>query len=139
VADDDFLDLLNSVSKKARESGFSTLDLRERIIYCVDWLQFEVAQGGLETFYSNSAGNNAVATVEALGVIGAHECAGALRALHALFPGGTPAEDQAVRGEQIDQLRSQQGSMIFRELEERLTPELDALPEMLEAYLNRAV
>jgi hypothetical protein len=78
--------LLDRVSKRARELGISTLSPSEGIIFCVDWLDFEVVQGGLETFYMNTTGDHADITVEALEAIGATECAAGLRSLHTLFP-----------------------------------------------------
>lgn len=137
VEPNDAAELLDQVSKRGREHGVSALSPSERVIFCVDWLDFEVIQGGLETFYMNTAGDHANITVEALETIGATECAAGFRSLHALFPGGAPAPTQAERYDQLAELRRVHGAGVFREWERTLRDSFDDLRGKLEEYLVR--
>lgn len=93
----DHAEIMNSCSDKAQREGHDALNEVERVVVLVSWVKFEVALGGLDTFYYNSAGDQAVPTVDALEAVGATRAAKALRAANALFPGGSPPRDREKR------------------------------------------
>lgn len=81
--------------------GLEQLSEAEKVASLVSYVDFEVALGGLDSFYYNSAGDEAVHTVAALEAIGATRAASALRSANALFPGGSTPRD---RGDRFDGL-----------------------------------
>lgn len=67
------------------------------MVVLVSRANFEIQLGGLDAFFYNSAGNEAVSTVAALEAVGATRAASALRAANALFPGGAPPRHRQKR------------------------------------------
>jgi hypothetical protein len=89
--------VMNACDKKAEKLGLSALTSVERTVVLVSIANFEIELGGLTSFFYNTAGNAAQATVAALVDIGAERAAFALRRANALFPGGNPAVDRERR------------------------------------------
>jgi hypothetical protein len=89
--------VMNSCDIKAQRVGLSRLTAAERVVVLVSRANFEIELGGLDAFYYNSAGDEAVATVAALKAVGATQAASALREANALFPGGSPPPDREKR------------------------------------------
>ena len=100
--------VMNSCDAKAERVGLSALSEVERVVVLVNRVNFEVIQGGLTTFFYNSAGNHAAETVPALVAVGADKAATALQSAMALFPGGSPPAD---RDERYDGWRAVSGSL----------------------------
>jgi hypothetical protein len=90
-------EVINSCDALAERVGLAALSAIERTIVLVSRINFEVELGGLDSFYYNSAGNEAVASVAALEAVGATHAAEALRAANSLFPGGIPAQNREER------------------------------------------
>jgi hypothetical protein len=88
---------MNSCDDKAQRLGLARLTAVERVVVLVSRANFEIELGGLDTFYYNSAGDEAAPTVDALEAVGATQAASALRAANALFPGGSPPRDREKR------------------------------------------
>jgi hypothetical protein len=89
--------VMNSCDAKAQRLGLKRLTATERIVVLVSRANFEIELGGLDAFYYNSAGDEAVLTVDALEVVGATQAASILREANALFPGGSPPRDREKR------------------------------------------
>ena len=60
-------------------------------------LEAEVNNGGFDQYFFNSAGDETVATIEALEVIAANKTAAIVRRACAKFPGGMPPSDRDAR------------------------------------------
>lgn len=93
----DHAGVMNSCDAKAQRVGLKRLTKAERVVVLVSRANFEIELGGLDTFYYNSAGDEAVATVAALETVGATHAASTLREANALFPGGSPLRDREER------------------------------------------
>jgi hypothetical protein len=93
----DHADVMNRCDEKGRHVGLAALSDVERTEVLVSWFNFEVECGGFTTFYYNSAGDNAVATVRALVAVGAKHAAKALRAGNRLYPEGVPPANRQER------------------------------------------
>jgi hypothetical protein len=57
---------MNSCDVKGERVGLARLTTVERVVVLVSRANFEIELGGLDAFYYNSAGNEAVPTVDAL-------------------------------------------------------------------------
>jgi hypothetical protein len=101
----DHAEIMNSCDAKAQQLGLNRLTMAERIVVLVSRASFEIELGGLDVFYYNSAGDDAVATVGALEAIGATQAASTLRESNALFPGGLPSRDREQRFASLEVVR----------------------------------
>jgi hypothetical protein len=70
---------MNSCDAKAHRLGLYRLTTPEQIVVLVSRANFEFELGGLDVFYYNSAGDEAVPTVDALEAVGATQAASTLR------------------------------------------------------------
>src|SRR5262245_9748370 len=70
-----------------------------RTLYLVGMFEGEVINGGISQFFSNSAGNHAQETLDALRHIGAGLSAGLLEKSLAIFPAGAAPRDRHKRCE----------------------------------------
>src|SRR6478672_7957320 len=89
--------VMNSCDAKAVRVGLSRLNSIERVVVLVSRANFEIELGGLDAFYYNSAGDEAVPTVDALEAVGATHAASTLREANDLFPGGSPPRNREKR------------------------------------------
>jgi hypothetical protein len=108
----DAADVMNNCDAKAQRAGLARLNPIERIVVLVSRADFEIELGGLDSFYYNSAGDEAVPTVEALESVGAKLAGAALRAANGLFPGGAPPRNREQRFEGLEVVRSQAESSL---------------------------
>jgi hypothetical protein len=90
-------EVMNRCDIKAERVGMALLTPAERVVVLVSRANFEIELGGLDVFFYNSAGEEAVPTVAALEAVGATRAAAALRAANVLFPGGSPPRDREER------------------------------------------
>jgi hypothetical protein len=88
---------MNSCDAKAQRFGLKRLTAAERVVVLVSRANFEIELGGLDAFYYNSTGDEAVVTVAALETVGAIHAASTLREANTLFPGGSPPRDREKR------------------------------------------
>jgi Domain of unknown function (DUF4375) len=93
----DHAGVMNSCDAKGQRVSLSRLTAAERVVVLVSRANFEVELGGLDAFYYNSAGDEAVPTVAALEAVGATQAASTLREANALFPSGSPPRDREKR------------------------------------------
>lgn len=93
----DHAKVMNSCDAKAQRVGLASLTEVERVVVLVSRANFEIELGGLDSFYYNSAGDEAAPTVVALQAIGATQAASTLREANSLFPGGVPPRDREKR------------------------------------------
>ena len=96
--------LSDLVCERCYDHGFEALQPAERVAFCVDTLEREVNNGGFSQFFTNSSGDTALETLEALQTIGAPQAAELLRQALAVFPGSRPSRDRDERTEFIDAL-----------------------------------
>ena len=101
----DHAGVMNSCDAKAHRLGLNRLTTAERIVVLVSRANFEIELGGLDVFYYNSAGDEAVPTVDALEAVGATQAASTLREANALFPGGSPPRDREKRFASLEVVR----------------------------------
>lgn len=125
------------VGNSPRADDFAALRPAEQVVWCVDGLEREVNNGGLEQFFLNSAGDQARETAAALRAIGAGHTANLLERALAVFPDG-PSPDRDVRGEQIDALSGESRDALG-ELDAAFYEYRDDLPALLRAYVARHV
>jgi hypothetical protein len=105
----DHAEVMNSCDAKAEQMGVAHLTAVERVIVLASRANFEIELGGLDAFYYNAAGDEAIPTVAALEAVSATEAASTLRAANALFPGGSPARDRKERFEGLEAVRGLPG------------------------------
>ena len=60
----DHAEVMNSCDAKAQRIGLARLTAVERVVVLVSCANFEIELGGLDSFYYNSAGDEAVPTAE---------------------------------------------------------------------------
>jgi len=86
---------------------FQALNEKERVAYCIHRLEAEVNNGGFHQFFSNSTGQFAPETLEALAAIGAVKTRTLLeRAISIAYPSGCPedrTEHQAKLEEEVEE------------------------------------
>jgi hypothetical protein len=100
-------DVMNRCDEKRQKLGFEALSEVERVISLVSYSNFEIIQGSISAFYSNSAGDYAVETVWALEQIGATEAAGLIRTGNDLLSmTGAFPRDRADRQEALTRLHA---------------------------------
>jgi hypothetical protein len=102
-------DVMNRCDAKAGRVGLSGLTAAERVVVLVSRANFEIELGGLDPFFYNSAGGEAVPTVDALDAVGATRAAAALRAANAPFPGGSLPRDREERFAGLEVVRGLPG------------------------------
>jgi hypothetical protein len=100
----DHAEVMNRCDAKARHAGLAYVGAAEPVVVLVSRASFEIELDGLDSFFYNSAGGEAVPTVAALEAVGATRAAAALRAANGLFPGGSPW-DRAERFEGLEVVR----------------------------------
>jgi hypothetical protein len=93
------------VYDKRNMRGTRALSAPERVVWLFDVLDGEVNNGGFHQYFSNSSGDCALKTLEALRALppGSELLALYERAL-AVFPASRPAEDRKTRNEQMSRL-----------------------------------
>src|ERR1700739_3797004 len=96
---------MNHCDAKAERAGLARLTAAEQVVVLVSRANFDVELGGLDSFFYNSAGGEAVPTVAALEAVRATRAAAALRAANALFPGGSPPRGPGERFEGLKVVR----------------------------------
>jgi len=96
---------MNNWDAKAQQVGLASLSPTERVVVLISRANFEIELGGLDAFYCNSAGDEAVQTVAALEAVGANQAAMILRTANALFAGGAPPRDREKRFEALEVVR----------------------------------
>src|SRR5579871_3498877 len=101
--------MMNRCDAKPLRVGLAALTPAERVVVLVSRANFEIELGGLDSFFYNSAGGEAVPTVAALEAVGASRAAAAVRAANALFPGGSPPRDREERFVGLQAVRSLPG------------------------------
>jgi hypothetical protein len=84
--------------------GFVGMTREEQNVYLVHTLEGEVENGGVDQFFSNSSGNCALRTAEALEELGLVTQLAAFRKALAVFPVGNPSEDRSTRFAQLEAL-----------------------------------
>lgn len=101
----DHAEVMNGCDAKARRLGLKRLSEVERVVVLVSRANCEIELGGVDAFYYNTAGDEAVPTVEALEAVGATAAASALREANALFPRRSPSRDREKRFVGLEAIR----------------------------------
>jgi hypothetical protein len=101
----DHAEVMNNCDAKAQRVGLADLSPPERIVVLVSRANFEIELGGLDAFYYNSAGDEAVPTVAALEAVGATGAASTLRMANGLFAAGSPPHDREKRFDALEVVR----------------------------------
>ena len=99
-----YLEMVTFVTAKELEQGYDALSENERIIKQIWLLESEVTNGGFDQYFFNSAGNNALETVDTLRRVGSKETLALLiQAIEAFGP-NPPSSDRETRWAQMDML-----------------------------------
>jgi len=96
--------VMERLRDKAYGTGFSRMSRQEQNVYLVSQIDGEIENGGMDQFFTNSAGNCATRTLAALDEIGLTDCSKLLRRVIELFPDAGPSEDRSTRFDQLDAL-----------------------------------
>jgi HEAT repeat protein len=112
-------DPLASVVRRYNQGGLAVLTLPQRHYFCAAVFRGEVANGGLDQYFSNSWGDDSRRALEGLEAIGAPFAASILRRAMAVFGPDGPHTDRDVRLEQLAALSDEQDRAL-----EALTTEL---------------
>jgi hypothetical protein len=76
----------------------------ERILLCVYWLYEEVGNGGFHQYFFNSAGDNALETLQALQTIGATAGVELFKKVLAMFPKEKPPTERTKRHPRLKEI-----------------------------------
>lgn len=99
------ISLSEKICPRLWDGGWDALSHAEQVFACVWQLEAEINNGGFNQFYSNSAGDFATETVNALEEIGAAHTAEIVRQANALFESGEPPRDCEEREEALETIR----------------------------------
>jgi len=95
---------------KLHTAGYARFTRVEQNVYLAVTLDAELSSGGFAQFFAGSSGNCAVRTAAALKDMGDARMIDLYARALAVFPGGSPSEDLAERGAQIDALPNREGA-----------------------------
>ena len=113
--------------------GFAALTSAERVAYCVDALEREIANGGFDQYFWNSSGDTAHETLAALLEIGAAGAAALLREAIAAFPAGKVPANREER-QKVHQSLPQSAREKWHELDGRFDGYPDDLSTLMRGY-----
>jgi len=130
---DDAVKFTNDVWEKAGYNRHS-IPPALQVVHLVGWLDYEVNLGGVYGWLINM-GEYGPATADALGAIGAHQCAAIVREILAFFPGGTPSSEDRERVRQMEAI-GETGERSWRELGNRLLTWPDDIYVLLQNFIN---
>jgi hypothetical protein len=129
-------DVMNRCDEKRQKMGLDALSEVERVISLVSYANFEIVQGSMSAFYSNSASDYAVETVWALGQIGAADAAALIRTGNDLLSTtGTYPRDRAERQAALSRLHTTHPDLLD-ELTDGYYAEENLVWDSLEDYIN---
>jgi len=131
--------LSNLVFNAAESRGVENLTEAELTAYVVDGAEREVANGGFNQFYFNSAGDQARETVEALHRIGADKMAEIVERANAAFGERGPNPDRDKRQEQLDDI-AEASEQLWNDLDGEWNAYPDDVTTLMRKYVeeNRA-
>ena len=125
------IDLYNTICQKCENGDLiNELNGIERVFYLCQTFVLRMCDGGIESYYSEAAGNFANETVEALLEMKAKRTALILDRGNGLFQEGIVPEDQQQRVEELKSLDYSEVSWLFDLLDhefQELKEDLDAL------------
>jgi hypothetical protein len=87
-----------------RDGGVAALTPPQLHFLAIQWLDWEVCNGGFTQFYFNSSGELARSAEQAARVVGCDEVAEIVREANALFGPGGPAADRSERADQLSRI-----------------------------------
>lgn len=131
------LDVFARIVKNAGGLSCAGLTPAETVFCRVMWLEASVDNGGFAAFFSNSYGDFASETLEALSRIGALDAAALLREAIALFGPDGPSRDPVARNEQLDRLGPRADARLSR-LDEAFYSQEEALDLFMLEFLRSA-
>jgi hypothetical protein len=102
VMADQYPDNFDAVSNRYETVGYGNLNEKEKLIYCIWWLEGEVNNGGFHQFFWNSAGDNIKDTFTFLSAIGANHTAELLRKASEIAFGGEAPASRNMRQELLE-------------------------------------
>jgi hypothetical protein len=118
-----YLEVASRLQDKQYAVGLGGMSVAEQTVSLINELEFEVANGGLDQYFSNSSGNCALRALAAARALDSRLGDIVARAL-APFPNATPDEDRAIRNQQMDAMpgASETWSKLERDLDDDLSP-----------------
>lgn len=123
------MDLYNVISQKCENGDLiNELNGIERVFYLCQTFALSMCDGGIESYYSETSGNFANETVEALLEMKANRTALILDRANGIFHEGVVPEDQQLRIEELKSLDYREISWLF----DLLDHEFQELKEDLE-------
>lgn len=82
-----------NVFEKEEKEGWKALDEKEQTLSLIQIMSAEIANGGVEQFFSNSSGEKTLATLDALKKTGDLQTADEFQKTFVIFKNGTPPQD----------------------------------------------
>ena len=128
--------LSEKICPRLWDDGWDTLSHGEQVFACVWQLEAEINNGGFDQFYSNSAGDFAIETVNALEEIGAAHTAEIVRRANGLFDGAKPPKDRDEREEALETIRDDHEDDL-EQLDSAFYEYKDNLSELLHAFVMK--
>jgi hypothetical protein len=127
LADSDlYLELTSRLQDKQYALGLGAMSVPEQTVSLINELEFEVANGGFDQYFSNSSGNCALRALAAARAVDARIGDIVARAL-AAFPHAQPHEDRATRNQQMDAMPG--APEVWAKVESELDDDLSPLVE----------
>lgn len=112
---------------------FEKLSEPEQVFRAIWELEGDVNNGGFAQYYFNSSGNTAWFAPAALEQIGARTASKIVTDANALFPSGSPHEDQHKREKQLDKIDQD----LFESFDDQYMSYPDNLRELLHTYVSK--
>ena len=131
------LDAYSRIVRNTDGPGCVGLSPAEAAFCRVMWLEASVDNGGFALFFSDSYGDFASETLEALSSIGALDAAEILREAIALFGPAGPSRDRATRNEELESL-GQVADARLLQLDEAFYSQFEALDQLTLVFLRSA-
>jgi hypothetical protein len=114
------------------DDDYRRLARRDRYLWDIEWFEAEIMNGGMDQYFSNSAGDHIAECLEALDAIGARLSYQLLKKACSLFPAGRPSPTREIRQKQ---LRDVSGEKYLDDLIQGRI-ELDLYRRMMDYYQN---
>jgi len=99
------------INQKSEARGEGSLTDTERKLSAVSLLEAEVANGGFDQYFTNSAGNDAEVALAGLNAMGATGKAAIMERAMAVFPGGKPPAERSKRQKVMQQIEEKSESV----------------------------
>ena len=121
--------------------GYERLRYGERLVWHINWLVWEVNNGGFDQFLTNSAGDHTQETIAFLGDIGAKKTQELLQRVAKIFPNGIVPRDREGRCKMLFDWEDREGEekreQLFSKLDDDFYAREENLAALTVAYIRQ--